>query len=511
MPETVTQALKRIGPSLTSDLIQEFVRSGMTDAAARKKISRAQWDYIRLAGIRFAKNARFIYLSDQYGTRGFWTALEAAFYTAGKSYWMTVVLLRGRGGICPVKHFPIVSGAPRARKGQLSPERILERLLKIQMLAEVSIDSDVPTHITFGSYELRRRGETELAAIQLAELVLLEAVKEWARRFGFGSFNKFALRTEDALPEVSGIAWDLAAPSYIRPLVQFADGRAKSGFFVADVNLNDVIPRDFVEAFVRKHDMASAPLKVGPIMPLLIGQGFTEEAFSLAKQKGILALTVENLFGSDVAKALKELIALLCDLGARASVDPAKIERVVTVLTKVEGAAKNVRASLFEVVVGSLVKNVEGGYLKVGEKLYGMDGRDAELDVQLDRSPEDGLLVIECKSKTPGARVGIGEVKKWYEDRVPLIFYLLSNNGSYAKKYVRFELWSNGPFNDDAVEWLRAQPLEFGSHSLGWKDGAAIKTYAAKSTESALRRILKDHYFNHPLSKVARETRQKRP
>lgn len=91
---------------------------------------------------------------------------------------------------------------------------------------------------------------------------------------------------------------------------------------------------------------------------------------------------------------------------------------------------------------------------------------------------------------------------------MPLIFDLLSNNGNYAKKHFRFELWSNGPFNDDAVEWLDVQQHDFGSHSIGWKDGAALKAYAAKATEPVLRRILKEHYFNHPLSKVAREKRE---
>ena len=107
MPETVAEALKRVGPCLTSDLIREFVAAGMAEAAARKKIARAQMEYTRLAGLRFAKNARFIYLDSQFGSEKFWEALERAFYTAGKSYWMAVVSLRSRGGTCLKPYFPI--------------------------------------------------------------------------------------------------------------------------------------------------------------------------------------------------------------------------------------------------------------------------------------------------------------------------------------------------------------------------------------------------------------------
>ncbi|MBO9599986.1 MAG: hypothetical protein J7559_19465, partial [Cohnella sp.] len=59
--ETVTQSLMRIGPCLTSDLIKNYVDAGMTEAAARKKVNRALDQYVRLAGLRFTKNARFIY------------------------------------------------------------------------------------------------------------------------------------------------------------------------------------------------------------------------------------------------------------------------------------------------------------------------------------------------------------------------------------------------------------------------------------------------------------------
>jgi hypothetical protein len=509
MPETVAQALKRLGPCLTSDLIRDFVAGGMAEAAARKKISRAQMEYTRLAGLRFTKNARFIYLESQFGTAKFWEALERAFYAAGKSYWMAVVSLRSRGGVCLKPYFPIVCGAPKARIGQMSPDRILERLTSIQFLKEQKGEEGAPPRISLAYYGYPIKSESEINAMLLAEFVTLQAVKEWARRFGFGSFNKFALRGDDELPSVSGIAWDLAAPSYIRPLLKIVNGKAKPGFFVCDINLAGVITKDYVEAFVRKHDMASAPLNVGPIMPALVGQVFAEDAFSLAKQKGILALTTESLFGSAVAKALRELIALLTDLGARAAIDPTKIDKVITVLTKIEGAANNIRGSLFEVVIGSLVKDVEDGYLKIGAKGYDPNtGREAEIDVQLDRGLDKGVLVIECKAKIPGARVSIEEVKKWYEDRVPLIYSILSSGGTYTGKPFRFEFWSNGPFNDDTIEWLEKQETDFGVFSLGWRDGNGVKEYADKAKQPALRKTLREHYFQHPLSKVARQTRE---
>ena len=95
--------------------------------------------------------------------------------------------------------------------------------------------------------------------------------------------------------------------------------------------------------------------------------------------------------------------------------------KVMQVLTRIEGASANLRGALFELVTGSLVKDVEGGYLKTGQKIIDRGtGRKAEVDVQLDKENNAGFLIIECKAKSPGARVSKNDVRKWYSDRVPM-------------------------------------------------------------------------------------------
>lgn len=98
MSTSVSDLLEKIGPCLTSELAKAMVDGGLSDAAARQRITRAQEEYTRLAGLRFAKNARFIYLEDQYGTRQFWEAIERAFRSSGTAYWGAVTGLRARGG-----------------------------------------------------------------------------------------------------------------------------------------------------------------------------------------------------------------------------------------------------------------------------------------------------------------------------------------------------------------------------------------------------------------------------
>ena len=481
-----------------------MAKRGVSNTSARQRIARAGSDVVRLAGLRFPHNARFLYLPDQFGDVTYWKALERVFREHGKAYWSAVTGLKARGGCFPKRYFAAVCGSPAARLRQLSPERILERLSAINLLEEFTDEATGEPFVKFKPHHYRSDGIETVRARMVAENVVLHGMKEWCRRTGFGSFDRVRIRDDEDAPVVSSVAWDMSAPCYARPLVKATAAGMKPGFVVCDVNLRGALTEDDISLFVRKHDQASAPIKVAPIMPFLVADGFTASGFSLAKTKGVLATTTGQLFGEDVAKALRDLISLLTDTGRTASVNPEHIERVLSNLTKIEGAANNLRGALFEIVVGSLVKDVEGGYLRAGEKWTSIEsGRGVEIDVLLDRPEDKGVLIIECKSKIPGGRVSLEEVQKWHDDRIPLLQSILRTDSRLHDKHLTFEMWTNGPFADDALEWLGVQPAR-SSYKVGWKDGEALKKYTDKAANAAIRKTLNEHYFRHPLARAAR-------
>ena len=141
MPD-IEDFLRRIGPALTTELIAEMAKEGISPVAARQRIARANDLVIkRLAGLRFPHNARFLYLDDQFGDRKYWQALERVFRDYGKSYWSAIASLKARGGVYPRQFFEGVCGSPAARSRQLSPQRIFERLSAINLLEEVHDDA----------------------------------------------------------------------------------------------------------------------------------------------------------------------------------------------------------------------------------------------------------------------------------------------------------------------------------------------------------------------------------
>ena len=498
MKNSIRDLLEWHGPCLSSDLIKIMEDEGITASAARQRISRCRSEFKRLAGVKFTKNTYFVYLEEQYGDVEFWDALEKAFLTHGKSYWSALVGLEARGGVQPEVLFPIICGAPNRRKKQLSPQSVLDRLVSINLLEIEEAARDVPNLVKFKPMHFHRIDETKMNAVLLAENIALNAIKNWARSFGLGSYDAFRIRGDDQMPVVSGVAWDLSAPSYARPLVNVRNDKLRPGFLVCDVNLNGTISVDTVELFIRKYDMAASLHNVSPIMALLVGSEFTSEAFDRAKSVGMLPTTLSHLFGSEVAKALKDLVKLLTDTGATAAVNPEHLETVINKLSTIEGSANNLRGALFELVIGNLVKDVEKGYLKVGLKRQDYEsGQKAEIDVLMHKVEENKVLIIECKAKIPGAEVSRKDVKRWYKNRVPLIHKILNLEDRYTDAEFVFEIWTNGTFHESALEWLSNKEKVLEEYKVDWRNGAEIKRYADLSNSSNIKSVLKEHYFKN--------------
>jgi hypothetical protein len=484
------------GPCLTSKLVQVMMERGVSSDAARKRVERAV-GVKRLSGIRFEKNAKFIYCDEQYGDHKFWTALEAAFKTSGKSYWGAFIGIKQRGGACPKSLFPRVCGAPDRRIRQLSPEVLLKRLSNIHLVKEVHDDKMGEPWISFNPncYTVEAPSP-EHRAILIAENILIGAIADWAKKLGFGSYGKFALRNDSVSPVVSGVTWDITAPSYVRPLVSVPNGRIKPGFFVCDVCLGHQVTDEEVELFIRKYDMAASPRNIAPILGFFVADGFVQSAYDKAKAAGIIATTISHLFGDEITKALNDLIKLLSDTGRTAAINPEHLANVMNRLSKIEGASANLRGSLFELVVGNLLAASTGGYLKTGFKI----GRVAELDAFVDIADEERSIIVECKAKVPGSMVSEDDVKHWYDNRIPFINKTLREQPLYTNRKLEFEIWTNGTFHPSAIEWLEQKETKFDKYSVAWRDGIYIKEYSKNDgVTKHIRDILREHYFKNPL------------
>ena len=63
-----------------------------------------------------------------------------------------------------------------------------------------------------------------------------------------------------------------------------------------------------------------------------------------------------------------------------------------------------------------------------------------------------------------------------------------------------FEFWTCGSFDADATARLQTAKSRTHKYEIDWKDGAAVREYVKAIKAHGIRKILNEHYFEHPLT-----------
>jgi hypothetical protein len=330
-PGTIETILKAEGPCLSNRICEALQKEGLTPAAARQRVSRVGGSVQRLPALTFPRGAKFLFLESQRGTRPYWEALIRDIKTASPAYAAAVAALLSHGGIVPLRHFPIVCGSPIRQSGQLSADAVLHRLESAHIIKEIEVEGIGTCLSLTENFILKPAQDAAFRARLLTESILLSAVKQWARKLGAASYDRITTRDDEGdVPRVGTFAWDLAGPSYLRPIVHHdQNGKPKPGFLVCDAVLGgEVLNEAAVAAFVRKCSLLGALKKLPPVWPVLVAQGYSREAFRLGRSHGIMMATPDLLFGRDVAEGLAKLLRTLSRAAAMAVQRPEVVDEL---------------------------------------------------------------------------------------------------------------------------------------------------------------------------------------
>lgn len=504
MQNQLEQVLRDVGPCLSSVAATQLrQRFNLTESAARQRIARREFPVRSLEGLPFSKGQSFLFLANDFQSQKFFHALTAALERNNGAYARTIQALGARGGIMPLRH--LASAAALAdTPGQLSAQVLVERLVKAEVLAEL----DVPGEGACVGFRATVELDDSIAQMKArlkAEDLLLAGVKDWARNLALGSFELFNVRGGDRPPSVGRFEWDMTAPSYISGLTTWnaAAGKPNPGFLITDVLLGrSSVDERGIAPFVYKCDTLRRTGKAR-CMQVFLAEGFTHEALLQVRRCGAVPGRLDELFGRDVAKALKELIATLTQTAAQAA-DLEKFDFLFTSLGRFEGAAGRLRGALFEFVAAKLLE--ESGWLDVViNKLYRENGKDlAEVDVRARK--EDVVLFVECKGITPGTVLDDDEVKTWLEKRVPAVAGKARQNSEYDGCQLVFELWTSGELSPQARAMVAAkqQVLRPAKYTVDVRFGRDLHGMALrhKRRQPTLAKVLEQHYVTSPLSEV---------
>lgn len=491
--------LAQYGPMRSSRLAELIAtRYSLSEDAARKQISRVTDPILRLPYRLLPKNEAFLYRDLDRNTERYWEALLRDLRETGAVYGMALDGLMARGGIAQIASFQVVTGAPVAQKGQVPVEGVVQRLIDVGFLRRRAI-GNYGDCVEFYPAYFDPVSMDRLRARLLAEKIVLDALREWARKLGFASYNSIKIREDQFAPKFSTCLFDLAGPSYLMPLVTGPANGAKPGFLVADFFCDTTLDLQHIQYFLRKVRMLKSIRKVVPFLPILLADGFTPEAFRAGRSVGISMATTRNLFGAAVANSLASLLDTLERAAAIIAADPERIGELFESLGAIEGAAGNLRGALFELIVAYLVKEVDGGSIDIGEIVYDpATGEEAEIDVRRVKEKQE-CWFYECRGRQPGNLMSKEEVEKWI-NRVNRIHAYHRQEQRFQNHRFVFELWTIGKFGNEAIEYLKVEKVKRKKIEINWRDGREVREYAQKARRKSLLRTLDEHYFKHPLA-----------
>jgi Holliday junction resolvase-like predicted endonuclease len=504
MNDFVESFLETHGPCLSSEVTDHLVKSfAISPAAARKRVSRLAGKVRRLGYVTFPRKARFLYLEQQFGSPRYWGNLVEALMQTNSAYGHAIAALRQRGGAVPDGHFPIVCGAPVAQKKHLSPESIFTRLSEAGLLKRVALPGlgDCISIVQADGYYdvFAPMVRTRL----ITEGFLLTAVSDWLKKLGIVSYDKVATREAETLPRVGTFAWDLTAPSYLGPMAKTGkDGKVKPGFVVCDVYLGERVTVDGVRPFIKKCRTLRSLRNIGPCLQIFVAGKYEGEAFQLLKENGIVPATPANLFGEEVAEGLLELSNVLNKAAHALTINPAEFDTLFKKLGKIEGAATQLRGTLFEYLTADILRR-NGAHVMMN-RIYKAKEKKAEADVIAVRG-NISVTFIECKGHSPYGETPDEEVKRWLQHSVPVFFKAIKEHPDWKNLEVKFEFWATAPLTANSLAMLKKAKAEINParYTIEWRLGPDIHTICKKTKDHGLTMAFRKHFMKFNARSVA--------
>jgi hypothetical protein len=514
MTDVLVKLLSTRGPSLSTDIARQLVKTGLSPAAARKRVSRQSPGVRRLAFLPFPRNARFLYLERDFGSPRYWDALIKSLLASKSAYGLALAALRQRGGIIPLKHFQIACGAPLRQKKHLSAETILQRLTKAQLTGEYVVPGVGQCAALLQGPDRYDDSKAEIRARLLAEGILLKAIAQWLKRLGIVSYGKVAIRdfAQDQ-PRVGTFAWDLTAPSYLGSMVQWTTtGKPKPGFVTCDVLSGIQVNEEGIRPFINKCTTLRTLRRVAPCLQIFVADHFSPAAFELAKRSGIVPATPENLFGEEVGQGLVQLFELL-STAAEFQVDPEKFNFVFEQLSRIEGAALNLRGVLFEYLVAEIVRRLSASsFVRIARTYKLASGDKVEADV-VSEVQNVSVTFVECKGHQPAGMLSDQDIERWLTKTVPRLYEYARMHSEWRNLKLAFEFWTTSKLSDHARNQVaavsaRVRPTKY---TVVVREADSIREIARTLRDNSLLKIFDEHFFEHPLASADRKLHIRRP
>lgn len=484
----IKEILQTRGPLTTSAVKQILVDSGLSDDAARKRISRVSAVIKKYSKIKFPKKIQLLYLTPHLrSTAAFRKAILNALKETGAAHYHALQAINLFAGLTTKQNFMVLSACPVARKKKTTFDKLLKELVATDLVTLSHVNSEEWV-MSNCSVPLSPKAIENTTIIQTIHELLFNPIEDWLKKNSFVSYNKV-----ERFSEFAGYYWHLTAPSYLLPLVKKSLTAIRPGFVVADILPQSDIQVEHMRYFVSKCASCAYQKNTCSFLPILIGNHFSHQALQYAKENNIFITTPRNLFGDEMADAIDNLIRILTDTAKfLKTADEKTILEVFTRIVKIEGKTNNVKGQLFELVAGHIVANDGFHVEEIGHKIRDPNGDEAEIDI-LAKKGRTELRIIECKGFSSKSLIDKEDIEKWFT-RVKRIRNWVKNQASYFQANLTFEYWTSSGFTEDAESTLKAVQSKLTKYSIHWRAGKDVIKYAQDLKLGSMVNLLREHY-----------------
>lgn len=488
------------GPSRSSLIVDAMVAGGSSPEAARKRVSRVGKPVCRFPIPMLPKREAFLYLKDDRNSERFWQNFIRDMRASNSLFAASIDGMIARGGLVSVSQFASTTGATVIpQKGQLTAKLTAKRLIAAGFISE-SCNGDGELYYKLAP-SLSNGSFTTMRARDLTERIILDGMREWCRKIGLASYNAIRVRGDADLKPIGPFAFDLAGPSYLLPL---QGAGSKPGFIVADVFSEGILNLYEIQFAIRKARMLKSALKNTGVLSIIVAEGFTGEAITAGHAAGIMMATPKDLFGKRVGSSISSLCEVLKNSAKYASSSPERLTALLDSLFDIEGRGNNLRGVLFELVVGYLARRDAASIDMNVRATDSSTGKTAEIDVQKITHQTSSVTAIECKGKEPGGRLTLEEVEAWLQ-KTSVIREHYRAHHSLREAEHKFEIWTTGTIDDDALALLERERVKRVKSPIEWKDGQAVLELAKAGKEKGITDALNQHFLRHPYALAAKQ------
>ena len=434
---------------LTSgQLAKRLTTTGLTPVAARQAIHRNNDPAVLVLPFRLPQRSRLFALRASLQNRAFYHRLAEVITESRPGLARTIRALLKRQILLKADAQRLLA-APLKPKSSRTPIYDAEvkaltdlRLCSVEgsttALERLTINSLVgfPT-----SHRLARTERTR----QIVEMYITRMITDQFRKQGiigwtsatFPDIETGTVRFSDQVFSAFGYSW-------LDPLVRRAVGqKPKSVPVLFDVCARGCDDHDVMGFLHRLARIGSNRNARMPVLGVLAAYAFSGDAWSVAKQRGLLTINLRQSYGDAALDMLAKIESLLrlADAGDRFGERTAEIDY--------EGLANDVdelhahpyvaelRSLAFEVVTAVLLGG-KGWVVELGRRVR-FQNTTRDVDVVGKRNGEEEIYLVECKAEHETKELKPEYVRKFFTETVPAALKSFTN-----VRKCKAEIWTTG-------------------------------------------------------------------